>query len=130
MTNIDESLFSIPATGDSVTGDIILFTEAVFGGSHRSPKFLGDRRVVARIIKDSYGSAKQQHTFSLEIIASDGYQPLTAGAKTTRKGRNVYRNGTARLPWEDETARKIALDEKHGRGDAARSARDARKEAF
>lgn len=131
MTNmIDTSPYSIPATGDVCTGDEILFTEAVFGGSHRKPTFLGERRVAARIVKDSYGAAKQQHTFTLEIIASDGVQPLVAGTKTTRKGRNVYRNGTARKPWADEAARREALDEKHGRGDAARSARDSRKEEY
>ena len=119
--------FPRDCTGDAVTGDTILFTEAVFGGSYRKPKFLGDRRIAARIVGDSYGAEKQQHTFRLEIIDSDGYDPLPAGAHTTRKGRNVYRNGTRRMPWADETARRQAQAEKHGRGDAARARRDARK---
>lgn len=131
MTNkINDSLYSIPATGDVCTGDEILFVEAVFGGAHRKPTFLGERRIAARIVKDSYGAAKQQHTFTLEIVASDGTSPLPVGTKTTRKGRNVYRNGTSRKPWADEAARREALDEKHGRGDAARAARAARKEEY
>ncbi|MDP1628879.1 hypothetical protein [Parvibaculum sp.] len=125
---VHKDLYSIPATGDVCVGDEILFSEAVFGGSFRKPKFLGEREIAARVVKDSYGAAKQQHTFTLEILASDGYQPLTAGSMTTRKGRNVYRNGTSRKPWADEAARRTALDKKHGRGDAARAARQARKD--
>lgn len=124
---IDPAAYPIPATGDCCAGDTVLFTEGVFRGSHRSPKFLGERRVAARIIKDSYGADKQQHTFSLEIIESDGVQPLGAGAKTTRKGRNVYRNGAWRQPWPDETLRAAAITEKHARGDGARSARETRR---
>jgi hypothetical protein len=119
--------FSVPCTGDACTGDVILFAEAVFGGSFRKPKFLGARRVAARIVADSYGGGKQQHTFSLEILDSDGVQPLAAGARTTRKGRNVYRNGTWRRPWADEAARGRQLADKHARGDAARALRDERR---
>ena len=120
--------FTMNCTGDVVTGDEILFTEAVFGGSYRKPKFLGERRVAARVVNDSYGVDRQQHTFTLEILASDGYSPLAAGAKTTRKGRNVYRNGTTRRLWADEAARETARNEKHRRGDFARAAREIRKE--
>lgn len=127
---IDTSTFTIDCRGDACTGDVILFIEGVFGGSFRKPKFLGERRVVARIVKDSYGSAKQQHTFTLEVIDSDGVDALIAGAKTTRKGRNIYRNGTTRQPWTDEAEREAALDDKHQRGDNARAARDERKNGY
>lgn len=123
---INEPDYSIPCTGDVCAGDIILFSEAVFGGSYRKPRFLGERRIAAEVVGDSYGGAKQQHTFSLVVLASDGFDPLSPGARTTRKGRNVYRNGTSRRPWADETARRATLDEKHARGDAAREARRAR----
>ncbi len=119
--------FPIPCAGDACAGDTILFGEAVFGGPFRKPRFLGERRIVARIVKDGYGAGKQQHTFTLEIIASDGIEPLAAGSKTTRKGRNVYRNGTMRAPWPDETVRGQALDDKHARGDVARRARAERR---
>jgi len=125
---IDDTLFTIPCTGDACRGDTILFTEAVFGGSYRKPKFLGERRVVARIVNDSYGALKQQHTFALEILDSDGFDPLAPGTRTTRKGRNVYRRGTRRQPWPDEAARALALAEKHDRGSEARRRRDARRE--
>lgn len=116
----------VDATGDVVTGDIIKFKEAVFSGSHRRPKFAGEREVVAKITSDSYGKDKQQHTFSIEVLESSGEEALTPGTKTKRKGRNIYKNGTMRLLWEDEKARSAVADEKHSRGDAARSKKDRR----
>jgi hypothetical protein len=113
----------IDATGDVVVGDIIIFTESVFQRGGRRPQYLGDRTIEARVMRDSYGAEKQQHTFTLEIIKSGGEQPLKAGALTRRKGRNVYRNGVTRAPWENEQARWIAQKEKHARGDEARAAR-------
>lgn len=127
MTTIDATEFPIDATGDACVGDEILFNEAVFSGSFRNAKYLGDRRIAARIVKDSYGADKQQHTFSLVVIASDGVEPLAAGATTRRKGRNIYRHHTLRKRWTDEASRKAALADKHARGSAARSARDARR---
>jgi hypothetical protein len=128
--NIDTSAFALNCTGDACTGDVILFTEAVFEGSFRKPKFLGERRIAARIVKDSYGSVKQQHTFTLEVLASDGVDALAAGTQTTRKGRNVYRNGTFRQPWADEAGRRAELDDKHRRGGIARADRDMRKNNY
>jgi hypothetical protein len=117
---------TIDCTGDVVVGDIIQFTEAVFGGSYRRPAFLGDRTIEAQVIADSYGAGRQQHTFTILVVASGGTDPLAPGAKTTRKARNVYRNGTRRAAWADETARRAATGEKHGRGDAARADRARR----
>lgn len=119
--------FDIDCTGDACVGDTIKFKEAVFGGSFRKPKFLGDREITAKIIKDSYGADKQQHTFTIEVISSSGSDPLTPGTVTTRKGRNVYKNGTHRIKWDNEADRKKSLDDKHVRGDIARAERDKRK---
>ena len=118
----------IDATGDVVAGDTIRFTEAVFGGAFRNSTFLGEREITATVLKDSYGAAKQQHTFTLRILASAGCQPLAGGAQTTRKGRNVYRRGVRRLEWTDEAARAAAAEEKHSRGDSARAERAHRRE--
>lgn len=117
----------ITATGDVVTGDTIKFSEAVFGGSFRRPSYLGDREIVAIVVKDSYGASKQQHTFSMVVKKSSGEQPLKKGQKIRRKGRNVYKNGTLRLAWKNEADRSDVADEKHNRGDAARSVRDSRR---
>ena len=118
---------SIDCTGDVVTGDTILFTEDVFGGTYRKPKFLGVRRIMAVVTADSYGAAKQQHTFSLDVIRSDGVQPVIPGTKTRRKGRNIYGHYTLRMPWENESNRKAAANEKHKRGEVARRHRDERR---
>ena len=122
----------INCTGDVVAGDTIRFVEGVFEGSFKNPRHLGDRVVVAEVMKDSYGEAKQQHTFSMKVVESSGCEAHEPGRKLRRKGRNVYRNGTERLEWADEKVRDNAAGEKHGRGDSARRARDARRmqEAF
>ena len=120
--------FPVDATGDVVVGDTIRFQEGVFGGSFRKPTFVGNRTIEAEVVRDSYGADKQQHTFTLRVLRSEGAEPLAPGTTTRRKGRNVYRNGTQRQRWADETAREGARTEKHGRGDAARTARAQRRE--
>lgn len=125
----DESKFTIGCTGDAVTGDTVLFEESVFHGSWRKPVCVGSRMVVAKIVSDSYGPKKQQHTFGILVLKSWGTEPLTEGLKTTRKGRNIYRHFTKRLPWDDETQRQERLDDKHNRGDIARAQRHRRRTA-
>jgi len=119
--------FTIDCTGDVVVGDTIFFTEIVWGGSYRKPINSGKRDIIAKVLKDSYGDRKQQHTFTLEIIDSVGVRALRTGLKINRKGRNIYRNGTRRLPWKCPEARDLAQNEKHNRGDEARRARDMRR---
>ena len=121
---MDQSGFTVNCTGDVCRGDTILFEENVFGFAGGKPKPMGRRTIAARVIRDSYGFVKQQHTFSLEIIACEGAHPIAPGTRTTRKGRNVYRCGTLRQPWPNENDRRAVLDEKHARGDAARRVRD------
>jgi len=116
------------ATGDVATGDVIQFTEAVFEGSFSNPAYVGDRNIMAEVLRESYGAVKQQHTFTLRIIKSSGTKPILPGAIVRRKGRNIYRNGTLRLMWADETARDKVLADKHSRGDIARVRRDERRE--
>jgi len=118
----------IDCTGDVVVGDTIAFKEGVFVGSYRNPSFLSEREIIARVVKDSYGADKQQHTFTMTVLESAGYDPLPTGKSIRRKGRNVYRNGTRRAEWADESQRLAALDEKHGRGESARADRDSRRE--
>jgi hypothetical protein len=101
-----------------VVGDEVAFDRATFEGSLRRPRFAGFERVIGRVMRDSYGADKQQHTFTLE---------LADGSKTRIKGRNLYANGVWRKPWVDPKARAAAQDEKHARGGAARKARQARR---
>jgi hypothetical protein len=112
-----DKLHPIDCTGDCVVGDSVAFERAVFTGSFRSAKFSHFEMVRGDIVKESYGAAKQQHTFTLE---------LEGGGKTLIKGRNLYKNGVWRTPWVDESRRHLAADEKHQRGAAARAEREIR----
>jgi hypothetical protein len=101
-----EADYPVDITGDACVGDEVVFLRAVFTGSRRNPKFLRNEVVEVRIINDSYGSQRGQHTFTL----------LTAeGDKTLIKGRNLYRNGLFAKPRNAEERQK-ALSEKHARG--------------
>ena len=53
--NHSQMLALIDCTGDICLGDTIQFTEAVFGGSYRKPRYLGDRTITAKVVNDSYG---------------------------------------------------------------------------
>ncbi|XP_031400417.1 zinc finger CCCH domain-containing protein 62-like [Punica granatum] len=87
---------------------------------------IGKRIVAGRIIKESYGSAKQQQTFTIEVLWSKGEKPLPPLHPLFIKGRNLYRFNTMRQRWEDEAEREKLLMEKHSRGSLARSDREAR----
>lgn len=123
--------YTIDCTGDVVAGDTVLFVEAVWRNYKpgRKARKLGERQVAALVIRDNYGASKQQHTFTLRVLASNGYMPLEPGTQILRKGRNIYRNRVMRKPWPDESARLHALREKHMRGTVARQDRQARRQA-
>jgi len=114
-----DSEYWISATGDAVVGDEVKFSRAVFEGSYTNPRFAGYEVIEGKIIKDSYGADKQQHTFTLQ---------LKDGSKMRIKGRNLYREGLYRKEWDNGVKRKEALEEKHNRGDAAREKRRKRIE--
>jgi len=104
-------------TGDACVGDHVAFVKQIWGGSYRKPTLKGYEIVEGIIISDSYGEAKQQHTFTLKV--KDGTLRI--------KGRNLYKLGL----WSkdrDKDERQAALDEKHQRGDAARAEREFRRE--
>jgi hypothetical protein len=114
-----DETYCIECTGDVVTGDEVSFDQATFSGSRKRPKFDGFRRVAGKIVSESYGDKKQQHTFTAELVG---------GGRLLIKGRNLYANGCFRKPWADENLRYAVADEKHTRGDAARAARAVRIE--
>lgn len=111
---------------DVVLGDTIEFVEAVFEGTHNKPKFLGQRKIVAKVTNESYGEITQQHTFSLVVINSEGVNALPEGKKIRRKGRNVYCLELKRQLWEDENKRAAVAAEKHERGSIARKIKENR----
>ena len=114
-----EADYPVDITGDACVGDEVVFLRAVFGGSKRNPKFLRNDVVLGKIVNDSYGSQRGQHTFTL----------LTAeGEKTLIKGRNLYRNGLFAKPRNAEVRQK-ALSEKHARGMENFVSKENRKDA-
>lgn len=114
-----DEIYSVRCTGDAVVGDEVRFERATFTGSFRNAKFAGFETVTGKIVKDSYGKDKQQHTFTLA---------LDDGSELRIKGRNLYANGTYRKLWADESCRRAAADEKHARGDVARATRASHRE--
>lgn len=121
------SSFVINCTGDVCKGDIVLFKQKVYG---RKVKLLGKRTVAGRVVKESYGAVKQQHTFTVEVLWSKGLKKLPPLFPLLIKGRNLYRLKTYRQPWMNEGERREVLDEKHRRGTIARYKRAKRKNAW
>lgn len=115
------------ASASVCQGDVIKFAEAVFAGSYRNARHVGERVIVCKVIKESYGELKQQHTFTLKVITSTGMEPVKKGKTIRRKGRTIYRHGVERLVWNDEQHREAVAAEKHERGDVARAARTVRR---
>ncbi|KAK9670403.1 hypothetical protein RND81_13G199800 [Saponaria officinalis] len=96
----------------------------------RNGKLLGKRTIAGRIVKESYGAAKQQHTFTVEVLWSKGVKKLPPLFPLLVKGRNLYRLNTYRQPWKYEGDRRQILAEKHRRGTAARLKREKRKKGW
>ncbi|OAE21717.1 hypothetical protein AXG93_1275s1280 [Marchantia polymorpha subsp. ruderalis] len=117
--------FTINCTGDVCKGDVVKFKRKVYkaGKPRKGAEAIGEHLVVGRVVKESYGEKKQQHTFTVEVLWSAGYKPLPPMRQLLVKGRNLYKLRTYRQKWEDESLRKTSLDEKHERGAAARSIR-------
>lgn len=124
------SSFIINCTGDVCRGDVVLFTQRVFekfDKVRRHGRLLGKRTVAGRVIKESYGAAKQQHTFTVEVLWSKGIKKLHPLFPLLVKGRNLYKLKTFRQRWNNEGERHKILAEKHSRGTAARLVRAMKK---
>ncbi|MED6155573.1 hypothetical protein PIB30_006441 [Stylosanthes scabra] len=125
------SSFVLDCKGDACTGDVVLFEQNVYemfniASRRASGPSCGKRTVAGRIVKESYGTAKQQHTFTIEVLWSKGEKPFPPLHPLLIKGRNLYRLKTLRQKWEDEGERQKILREKHSRGSIARADREAR----
>ncbi|KAM0853153.1 hypothetical protein ACQ4PT_051287 [Festuca glaucescens] len=118
------SSFSINCKGDVCRGDAVLFKQKVHEKSgKRHSKCIGKRIVAGKVIKESYGKEKQQHTFTIQVFWSKGVGKLPPLYLLLVKGRNLYRMMTFRQSWTNEEDRSKALEEKYSRGDAARRVR-------
>ncbi|CAL4941611.1 unnamed protein product [Urochloa decumbens] len=125
------SSFLFNCKGDACKGDVVMFEQNIYRRKKGAPRGVkghlwGQRTNAGRIIKESYGTAKQQHTFTIEILWSKGYKPWPPLHPLLIKGRNLYKDQTMRQPWSDEEERSRAIQEKHERGDLARKSKAAR----
>ncbi|RCV42889.1 hypothetical protein SETIT_9G251500v2 [Setaria italica] len=125
------SNFVLNCKGDACKGDVVIFEQNIYRRKKGAPRevkgrLCGQRTNAGRIIKESYGTAKQQHTFTIEILWSKGYKPWPPLHPLLIKGRNLYKDKTMRQPWPDEEERNRVIQEKHERGDVARKSRAAR----
>ncbi|KAL6572921.1 hypothetical protein OROHE_002397 [Orobanche hederae] len=126
-TYYPRSSFEIDCTGDVCKGDVVLFNQKVHQIKNKMTSRSHRRRTVAgRIVKESYGAAKQQHTFTVEVLWSKGAKRLDPLTPLLVKGRNLYKMKTYRQRWENEKERLEVLAEKHKRGAAARTIRAMR----
>ncbi|CAM6130029.1 unnamed protein product [Calypogeia fissa] len=127
------STCTIDCTGDVCKGDVVMFNQKVYNKYSVTAKRAaqsGSRTVVGRVVKESYGAQRQQHTFTVEVLWSTGCRPLSPMKPLLVKGRNLYRRKTFRQEWADEGERKRCLDEKHERGAAARQIRAIKQGRF
>ncbi|KAK2657425.1 hypothetical protein Ddye_010477 [Dipteronia dyeriana] len=125
-----KSSFVINCTGDVCQDDVVLFTQKVyekFDKVTRHGRVLGRRTVAGRVVHETYGAAKQQHTFTIEVLWSTGFNKLPPLFPLLVKGRNLYRLRTFRQRWNNEAERVKVLAEKHKRGSEARTVRAMRK---
>ncbi|KAJ7553205.1 hypothetical protein O6H91_06G088000 [Diphasiastrum complanatum] len=129
------SSFVICCKGDACCGDVVLFHQTVYNKYSivtrraQSPP-LGKRLIAGRVVSESYGARKQQHTFTIEVLWSSGVCPLTPMTQLIVKGRNLYRHNIFRQCWTNEDERKKVIEEKHARGDVARDTRALAKEKY
>ncbi|KAH7422624.1 hypothetical protein KP509_12G017800 [Ceratopteris richardii] len=131
MSKYPRVTFSIDCTGDACTGDVVLFRQRLKNynskaGANSTLPGPGKQIVAGRIVKESYGTEKQQHTFTVEVLWNRGPKRIPYLYPLLIKGRNLYRFRTFRQPWKDEKERIKVLKEKHSRGDLARNAREDR----
>lgn len=98
----------VETTDDIVTGDEILFYEAPWNTSFTPrPNVISIsaryRVILAKVVREGYGSGKAQHTFTLRVLDSSGHDPIKPGTVIWRKGRNIFCNGCWRQLRADES---------------------------
>lgn len=94
----DMELRTAIRTGDRVTWDAPQFEGGSFyRGRCRGAKYTGSKELSGVVVKHSYGSERNQHTFT--ILLDDGRKKLV-------KGRNLYPNIIKHIPDPDSIDRQ------------------------
>jgi len=103
---------------DAAVGDLIMTTEPVFTGSFKKPTFVGNRTILGLIEKESYGSERGQHSFTIYVLDSEGEDAYPKGAVIIRKGRTLYKDCSV-IDYAEQSVR----DDKHERGLSAKNSK-------
>ena len=93
------SSFIIDCISDVCKGDVVLFRQKVyekFDKVTRRGRVLGSRTVAKRVVKESNGAAKQQHTFTVEVLWSSRVRKVPSLFPLLVKGSNLYKQNTYR----------------------------------
>lgn len=101
---------SVDATLDVIPGDTIAFKDGLYLGDSEKSQKVGERIVVAKVLKCTSNGTKVSSLFSLQVLNCEGDSPLQCGEVIHRKAKSLYVNGTQRLVWEDEENRKIVKE--------------------
>ncbi len=91
-------------------GQIVEWREKIFLDHGKNAIFCGERTNTGLIIKESYGDKRGQHTFTILIQASTGYQALLVGKNVCRKGRNVYRTAKIIKDVDQKIKTELAIE--------------------
>jgi len=94
---------------DIVVDDIIRFKEKELCAEKSA--YPSKYSIEARIISESYTPARKQY-FELEVIHSDGREPIEPGTIIKRRASTICRGEIARRKWRNEWNRIITLGAK------------------
>ncbi|KAF2554540.1 hypothetical protein F2Q68_00018093, partial [Brassica cretica] len=121
-----ESLYPISSFPINRTGDTVLFTQKVKG----SGKIMGRRTVAGQVVKESYGTAKQRHTFTVndrvKVLSEKHSRGATAARKVMRerKIKLGYIYGRLQKPDHVNKAGLSSKDERKNENQTQRSRQD------
>ncbi len=99
---------------DLCKGDTVEWSEGVFEGSWKKPRFLGERIIRAEIVKDSYGAGQGTHTLTLRVISAEGEQAPEEETIIRRKAATVYEHLREQVKGAGHAE---AAEEKHQRAE-------------
>ncbi|KAI7750826.1 hypothetical protein M8C21_028088, partial [Ambrosia artemisiifolia] len=99
-----ESSFSINCTGDARERDVVFLR-----GKH-----VDKRTVAGRIVKVRQCGSRDKHKFLIKVLWTLPSMNNSRRLPWLVRSHNLYKFGTFRQPWKDETIRSKMFEEKHG----------------
>ncbi|KAI0498538.1 hypothetical protein KFK09_019426 [Dendrobium nobile] len=97
-------------------GDVVMFKQRVydkFSKVSRNGKVIGKRTIAGRVVKESYGSAKQQHTFTRWANEADRSKVLEEKHRRGATARHVRASNKARVSAGSKRKRSLTDSKQH-----------------